>query len=70
MSLNLLDSLDSDTDVLVQERAYQLELQRRIGSNGDVQIQENGLNTIYDSLEVTPVAVEDEQTGTEEECTR
>lgn len=67
MSFSLLDSLDSDTDTLVRERAYQLELQKRIGSNVNIQIEENG----SDSLEKTPVTIVDHQTTrTDEEVTR
>ncbi|KAG5284291.1 hypothetical protein AALO_G00025070 [Alosa alosa] len=77
MPFSLLDSLDSDTDSLVQEKAYQLELQTRIGSNVNIQIEENGSDInlkrnhfIYDSLEVTPATpVDNRTTRTDEEAT-
>lgn len=83
MPFSLLDSLDSDTDCLVQEKAYQLELQKRITSNAqivdrNIYIQENVSDTdvkrdnlIYDSLEVAPATVVDDQaTRTNEEVIR
>lgn len=81
MSFSLLDSLDSDTDCLIQEKAYQLELQNRISNaqvvERNIHIQENVARTdskrdhlIYDSLEVIPATVVDDQTARTDEVTR
>lgn len=82
MPFSLLDSLDSDTDCLVEEKAYQVELQKRITSNvhivernSHVQGNVSGTNSkrenlIYDSLEVASTTIVDDQTRTDEEVTR
>ncbi|KAK6317305.1 hypothetical protein J4Q44_G00127050 [Coregonus suidteri] len=69
VGLSLWDSAESDTESLVQERAYQLELQRRIGGeSGDKNMtqpqeedtdgsclkeEDEGELHVYDSLEVS-----------------